>query len=112
MCSRWSTAAAEWGHTANDNRRPPLAALPRPTCVRSPPALARGNDSDFIQSEAAYAPALVNRPRLARTCRMKAIFIDCNQQLAPIFQHVHRPDDPPIVVNTAPFGSEDLPRLL
>jgi D-3-phosphoglycerate dehydrogenase / 2-oxoglutarate reductase len=43
---------------------------------------------------------------------MKAIFIDCNQQLAPIFQHVQRPDDPPIVVNTAPFAPKDLPRLL
>jgi D-3-phosphoglycerate dehydrogenase len=43
---------------------------------------------------------------------MKAIFIDCNQQLAPIFARVHRPDDPPIVVNTAPFGSEELPHLL
>jgi D-3-phosphoglycerate dehydrogenase len=43
---------------------------------------------------------------------MKAIFIDCNQQLAPIFRQVQRPDDPPIVVNTEPFVSEDLPRLL
>jgi D-3-phosphoglycerate dehydrogenase len=43
---------------------------------------------------------------------MKAIFIDCNQQLAPIFAGVHQPDDPPIVVNTAAFAAEDLPRLL
>src|SRR5215216_1830537 len=43
---------------------------------------------------------------------MKAIFIDCNQQLAPIFARVQRPGDPPIVVNTAPFGAQDLPRLL
>ncbi|MFL6802553.1 MAG: NAD(P)-dependent oxidoreductase [Xanthobacteraceae bacterium] len=43
---------------------------------------------------------------------MKAIFIDCNQQLAPIFARVRRSDDPPIVVNTAPFGAQDLPRLL
>jgi D-3-phosphoglycerate dehydrogenase / 2-oxoglutarate reductase len=43
---------------------------------------------------------------------MKAIFIDCNQQLAPIFRHVQRPDDPPIVVNTAPFAPKDLPRVL
>src|SRR5262245_39740193 len=43
---------------------------------------------------------------------MKTIFIDCNQQLAPIFQQVHRPDDPPIAVNTAPFAAQDLPRLL
>lgn len=43
---------------------------------------------------------------------MKSIFIDCNQQLEPVFAHVHRPDDPPITVNTAPFKAEDLPRLL
>ena len=43
---------------------------------------------------------------------MKSIFIDCNHQLAPVFAKVHRPDDPPIVVNTHPFVSEDLPRLL
>src|SRR3954466_4892675 len=43
---------------------------------------------------------------------MKAIFIDCNQQLAPIFARVRRSDDPPIVVNTAPLGAQDLPRLL
>ncbi|MBK5959065.1 3-phosphoglycerate dehydrogenase [Rhodoplanes elegans] len=43
---------------------------------------------------------------------MKALFIDCNQQLAPVFARVHRPDDPPIAVNMAPFGAADLPRLL
>lgn len=43
---------------------------------------------------------------------MKSLFIDCNHQLAPIFARVHRPDDPPITVNTKPFASEDLPRLL
>lgn len=43
---------------------------------------------------------------------MKALFIDCNQQLAPVFARVHRPDDPPIAVNTAPFTSGDLPALL
>jgi D-3-phosphoglycerate dehydrogenase len=43
---------------------------------------------------------------------MKSLFIDCNHQLAPVFARVHRPDDPPIAVNTAPFTSEDLPRLL
>ena len=43
---------------------------------------------------------------------MKSIFIDCNHQLAPVFAKVHRPDDPTIVVNTHPFVSEDLPRLL
>jgi D-3-phosphoglycerate dehydrogenase len=43
---------------------------------------------------------------------MKSLFIDCNQQLEPVFARVHRVDDPPIAVNTAPFASADLPRLL
>jgi D-3-phosphoglycerate dehydrogenase len=43
---------------------------------------------------------------------MKSLFIDCNQQLAPVFARVHRPDDPPIDVNTQPFERTDLPRLL
>jgi D-3-phosphoglycerate dehydrogenase len=43
---------------------------------------------------------------------MKSIFIDCNDQLAPIWAQVIRPDDPPIVVNDRPFAREDLPRLL
>src|SRR5689334_19668558 len=43
---------------------------------------------------------------------MKSIFIDCNQQLEPIFRQAYRPDDPPIVVNTAPFTPDELPRVL
>ncbi len=43
---------------------------------------------------------------------MKAIFIDCNKQLAPVFSRVREPDDPPIAVNTDAFQSADLPRLL
>lgn len=43
---------------------------------------------------------------------MKSLFIDCNQQLEPIFARMHRADDPPIAVNTKPFTSADLPRLL
>jgi D-3-phosphoglycerate dehydrogenase / 2-oxoglutarate reductase len=43
---------------------------------------------------------------------MKAIFVDCNNQLDGVFARVHRSDDPPITVNTAPFQSADLPRLL
>ena len=43
---------------------------------------------------------------------MKSLFVDCNHQLAPVFARVHRPDDPPITVNTKPFVSEDLPGLL
>jgi D-3-phosphoglycerate dehydrogenase len=43
---------------------------------------------------------------------MKSIFIDCNNQLAPVFARVLTPDDPPIAVNGEPFQSADLPRLL
>jgi D-3-phosphoglycerate dehydrogenase / 2-oxoglutarate reductase len=43
---------------------------------------------------------------------MKSIFVDCNNQLAPVFARVLRPDDPPIAVNSEPFQSADLPRLL
>jgi D-3-phosphoglycerate dehydrogenase len=43
---------------------------------------------------------------------MKAIFIDCNEQLAPIFAQVHRPDDPKIVLNATPFAREELTRVL
>jgi D-3-phosphoglycerate dehydrogenase / 2-oxoglutarate reductase len=43
---------------------------------------------------------------------MKTLFIDCNQQLAPVWQRVIRPDDPPIAVNMAPFERAELSRLL
>jgi D-3-phosphoglycerate dehydrogenase len=43
---------------------------------------------------------------------MKSIFLDCNEQLAPVWAKVVRADDPPIDVNTAPFARDDLPRLL
>jgi len=43
---------------------------------------------------------------------MRSIFIDCNHQLEPVWHRVHGPGDPPVTVNTAPFTSEDLPRLL
>ena len=43
---------------------------------------------------------------------MRAIFIDCNAQLAPVFDRVLRPDDPPITVNGKAFASSDLPDLL
>jgi D-3-phosphoglycerate dehydrogenase len=43
---------------------------------------------------------------------MKTLFLDCNDQLAPVWQRVLRPDDPPIDVNRNPFESKDLPRLL
>jgi D-3-phosphoglycerate dehydrogenase len=43
---------------------------------------------------------------------MKALFIDCNDQLAPVWQQVLRPGDPPIDVNRTAFTAEELPRLL
>jgi D-3-phosphoglycerate dehydrogenase len=43
---------------------------------------------------------------------MKAIFFDCNDQLAPVWKRVLRPDDPPIDVNLTPFAREDLPRVI
>jgi D-3-phosphoglycerate dehydrogenase len=43
---------------------------------------------------------------------MKSLFIDCNDQLAPVWAKVFRPDDPPIDVNRTPFAREDLPRVL
>lgn len=43
---------------------------------------------------------------------MKSLFIDCNDQLAPVWAKVFGADDPPIDVNRTPFGREDLPRVL
>jgi D-3-phosphoglycerate dehydrogenase len=43
---------------------------------------------------------------------MKTIFIDCNQQLGAVWRRVHRPDDPPVTVNTAPFEKTELPRIV
>ncbi len=43
---------------------------------------------------------------------MKSLFIDCNEQLAPVWAKVFRADDPPIDVNRTPFGRDDLPRVL
>jgi D-3-phosphoglycerate dehydrogenase len=43
---------------------------------------------------------------------MKSIFIDCNDQLAPVWARVIRPDDPPIDVNTTAFAREELPLVL
>jgi D-3-phosphoglycerate dehydrogenase len=43
---------------------------------------------------------------------MKSLFLDCNDQLAPVWQRVVRADDPPIDVNRAPFERNDLPRVL
>jgi D-3-phosphoglycerate dehydrogenase / 2-oxoglutarate reductase len=43
---------------------------------------------------------------------MKTLFIDCNDQLAPVWQQVVRADDPPIDVHRAAFAADELPRLL
>jgi D-3-phosphoglycerate dehydrogenase len=43
---------------------------------------------------------------------MKSIFIDCNEQLAPIWARVVRPDDPPITVNLTPRVGDELPRVI
>jgi len=43
---------------------------------------------------------------------MKSLFIDCNDQLAPVWTKVYRADDPKIDVNRTPFAREDLPRVL
>jgi D-3-phosphoglycerate dehydrogenase len=43
---------------------------------------------------------------------MKAIFIDCNKQLAPVFVRASRADDPPIAIHSDQFSAADLPRLL
>jgi D-3-phosphoglycerate dehydrogenase len=43
---------------------------------------------------------------------MKALFLDCNDQLAPVWERVVRPDDPSIDVNRQPYPLADLPRVL
>jgi D-3-phosphoglycerate dehydrogenase / 2-oxoglutarate reductase len=43
---------------------------------------------------------------------MKTIFLDCNDQLAPVWARIIRPDDPPIDVNRAAFARDELPRVL
>jgi D-3-phosphoglycerate dehydrogenase len=43
---------------------------------------------------------------------VKSLFIDCNDQLAPVWDSVARPDDPPIDVNRKPYALADLPAVL
>jgi D-3-phosphoglycerate dehydrogenase len=43
---------------------------------------------------------------------MKSIFIDCNNQLRPVFDRVYRGDDPPIALNGRTFTADELPQLL
>jgi D-3-phosphoglycerate dehydrogenase len=43
---------------------------------------------------------------------MKTIFLDCNDQLAPVWARVIRTDDPKIDVKTNPFARDQLPQVL
>jgi D-3-phosphoglycerate dehydrogenase len=43
---------------------------------------------------------------------MKSIFLDCNDQLSPVWTRVIRPDDPKIDVNMTPFSREELTLML
>ena len=43
---------------------------------------------------------------------MKSIFLDCNDQLAPVWARIIRPDDPPIDVNRTTFARDELPLVL
>jgi D-3-phosphoglycerate dehydrogenase len=43
---------------------------------------------------------------------MKSLFIDCNDQLAPVWHRVLRDGDPEIGVNRKPFTAAELPQLL
>lgn len=43
---------------------------------------------------------------------MKSLFLDCNDQLAPMWEEVVRADDPPIDVNRTLFAQTELPQLL
>jgi D-3-phosphoglycerate dehydrogenase len=43
---------------------------------------------------------------------MKSIFLDCNEQLAPVWARVIRADDPAIDVNMKPFARDELPRVI
>jgi D-3-phosphoglycerate dehydrogenase len=43
---------------------------------------------------------------------MKSIFLDCNDQLAPVWARVIRQDDPAIDVNRKSFAREDLSRII
>jgi D-3-phosphoglycerate dehydrogenase len=43
---------------------------------------------------------------------MKSIFIDCNDQLAPVWDKVIRPGDPAIEINRKAFIRDELPRVL
>jgi D-3-phosphoglycerate dehydrogenase len=43
---------------------------------------------------------------------MKTVFLDCNDQLAPVWARVIRPYDPKIDVNREAFARDELPRVI
>jgi D-3-phosphoglycerate dehydrogenase len=43
---------------------------------------------------------------------MRSLFIDCNDELARVWEQVVRADDPPIDINREPVAQAELPRLL
>jgi D-3-phosphoglycerate dehydrogenase / 2-oxoglutarate reductase len=43
---------------------------------------------------------------------MNTLFLDCNDQLAPVWERIVRADDPPIDVNRRSFQQAELPQLL
>jgi D-3-phosphoglycerate dehydrogenase len=43
---------------------------------------------------------------------LKSIFLDCNEQLAPVWKSVLRADDPAIDVNDKAFARDELPRVI
>jgi D-3-phosphoglycerate dehydrogenase / 2-oxoglutarate reductase len=51
-------------------------------------------------------------PVPSETILMKSVFIDCNDQLAPVWERVLKPDDPPIEVNRKAFAKDELPRII
>src|SRR5436853_1996461 len=58
-------------------------------------------------------PALVQSRNSARNqTLMKSVFLDCNDQLAPVWKRVVRPDDPAIDVNRKAFARDELPRII
>jgi D-3-phosphoglycerate dehydrogenase len=62
-------------------------------------------------------PAAASLPEHRRGPRrgcvtLKAIFIDCNDQLRPVLDDVQRDLAVPLVVRTQPFATADLPQLL
>src|SRR5215469_12219513 len=57
-------------------------------------------------------PRPIAREKVGGARKMKALFLDCNDQLAPVWQRVVRPDDPSIAVNRQAYSQAELPRVL